>query len=47
MDVSAYFNDPDGEGLSYAAAVSDTDVVAVSAEAKRRHRRAGTVQGGR
>ena len=31
MDVSGYFDDPDGEGLSYAAAVSDADVATVSA----------------
>lgn len=32
MDVSPYFDDPDGEGLSYAAAVSDADVAGVAGE---------------
>ena len=30
VDVSGYFSDPDGEGLSYAAAFSDTVVATVS-----------------
>lgn len=32
MDVSDYFDDPDGQGLGYAAAASDSGVLAVSVE---------------